>query len=465
MKLASLNPQRYLVVKIFAWFWLTLALTIFLLFIFSNVTDDWVEHEALKGPHLKNLQQLAKGIERASQKRPDKTVHQLISHPRLAQHKLLFVSSEQDAIGFFNRDRVPDIDVNQLAFSRALDAQRIITPKFFAKGPVRLSINTDTYLLYEIEPWHRPPFGFKIMMMPNWLKVLVILGGSIALSFVFARLLMRPIKSLQQGTTSLASGELSTRIEHNQKHPDELSSLAISFNAMAEQLEILMTSQKRLLADVSHELRSPLTRLQMATALAQMKANSEVADYLIRIENEANNLDAMIGDVLKLARLESHSQLFDPQTISLKSVLSALIDNASFEAEQLGIMVTANDFSDLTITADAALLASAVENLIRNALKHAKKKVEITLENDSNKLTILIKDDGMGVSAEQLTRLCEPFYRVSDSRERNTGGAGLGLAIAKHAIELHNGTLTLSSELHHGFSAQIELPITTNANN
>lgn len=464
MKLTSLNPQRYLVVKIFAWFWLTLALTIFLLFIFSNVTDDWVEHEALKGPHLKNLQQLAKGVERASQKRPDKTVHQLLSHPRLAQHKLLFVSSELDSIGFFNRDKIPDIDVNQLAFSRNLAPQRIITPKFFAKGPVKLALANETFLLYEIEPWHRPPFGFKIMMMPNWLKILLILGGSIALSFVFATLLMRPIKSLQQGTKALANGELSTRINHNDKHPDELSSLAISFNAMAEQLELLMTSQKRLLADVSHELRSPLTRLQMATALAQMKANPEIGDYLTRIENEANNLEAMIGDVLKLARLESHSQLFDPQPIALTSITKSLIDNATFEADQLGKKVMANDYADIIITADAVLLASAIENLIRNAVKHAISLVEITISHTSTCLTLLITDDGLGVSDEHLGRLCEPFYRASDSRERNTGGAGLGLAIAKHAIELHGGILTLSSELNNGFRAQINLPINNEHN-
>ncbi len=451
------DPRRYLFFKIFVWFWLTLIATLTLLIVLSNFSPNQVDAEPLKGHRLKNIQHLAKSLNKAIKKRPEKSLKQLLSHPRLAQHKLLYVRSN-DENGFFNRKKTPRIDTNLLSFSYQLKPQRIITKEFYAAGPVTLKYGDKQYQLYEIERLRHTPISFRLVLMPMWQKVLIGLVASLGLSLVFSRMLIKPINALKQGTTALANGKFKTRILNTSTRGDELSILAHDFNAMADKLESLMHSQKRLLADVSHELRSPLTRLQMAAALAQMNKDDTLDGHLMRIEQEANNLDAMIADVLKLSRLEIQNQYINKDHNNLKSIIDQVISNAQFEATQLGKSVTSIGDANITIEVDPALIASAIENILRNAIKYANQSVVVEVKINSE-ITIAITDDGNGVNEHHLAHLFEPFYRVSDSRTRNTGGSGLGLAIAKHAIEAHDGRVNAQLAKPSGLTMLISLPM------
>jgi two-component system sensor histidine kinase CpxA len=295
------------------------------------------------------------------------------------------------------------------------------------------------------------------MLMPSWLKIMIMLSASLLLSLLFSRNLIKPINKLKKASSLLASGQLDARVTIKNKNGDELTSLANDFNIMAQRLEALVTSQKRLMADVSHELRSPLTRLQMATGLAQLKQTPEQESYLLRIEKEANNLEKMIADVLKLARLEVNNQYTQMDKQSLQAIISQVIKDAEFESEQQNKTLVFSGQLSQSITCDAALIASAFDNILRNAIKYANTTIYCDVSQNQDRILITISDDGEGVNEQDLPHLLEPFYRVSQSRQRVSGGAGLGLAIAQQAIELHHGTITLSSPKGSGLIVTVAL--------
>ena len=227
---------------------------------------------------------------------------------------------------------------------------------------------------------------------------------------------------------------------------------------MADQLEQLLSAQKRLLADISHELRSPLTRLKMATGLAQMQASEASQSYLLRIEKEANQLDKMIADVLQVSRLEANSQPLSLQTQSLQVIVDHVINDAQFEAKQHNKALVVHGNVEVNIECDEMLIASALENILRNAIKYAQHTISISLKH-SDTIYIQICDDGPGVPKAQLDKLCEPFFRQSDARDRHSGGTGLGLAIAKNAVIAHGGNLVLSNKDAGGLCVEVSLPI------
>jgi two-component system sensor histidine kinase CpxA len=220
-----------------------------------------------------------------------------------------------------------------------------------------------------------------------------------------------------------------------------------------------MTSQKRLLADISHELRSPLTRLQMAAGLAQIHQNDQTGQYLVRIEKEAKTLDDMISDVLKLSRLEAQSQMLSKEYQPFSLVLNPVLSDATFEAKQNNKRLNIVGEQDAEFKYDGQIISSALDNVLRNAIKYANSLITVELKHNKNHLIITISDDGPGVPNNDLKQLFEPFFRVSHSRERNSGGTGLGLAITKHAILAHNGIIELKNQDNSGLSVIISLPI------
>lgn len=456
--LKLLDPRNSLFFKIFLWFWLTILVALILVFLFANFSDNYVESHPLTGPRLINLERLGKGLaDKARYKKPDKSLEELASHPRISRHRLLFLVNTTSGESFFNKDNIHHIDTSQLAFSHQMTPQAIVSADFRAAGPVKLTHQKHEYLLYEIEPWRNPPFGIRIMLMPHWLKLIIILAVSVLLSLIFSRMLINPINRLKHASSQLAKGNLSARIDVGSKRGDELVMLANDFNKMAHRLEVLVTSQKRLMADVSHELRSPLTRLQMATGLAQMKQTDEQKGYFERIEKEANNLENMISDVLKLSRLEARNHYSEKEILPIDSVLNPVLKDAIFEAEQQGKRIHVNGSCERLLNVDPALLSSAFENILRNAIKYAKQDIEVTLADTHNMIKVTITDDGEGVDEQELPLLLAPFYRVSHSRQRNNGGAGLGLAIAKQAINHHDGEITLANHPEKGLEVTIVL--------
>jgi len=292
----------------------------------------------------------------------------------------------------------------------------------------------------------------------------LILGLAIILmvSWLLTRMFTRPIRQLQQSAARLGSGHMSTRTpESLTARGDEIGELAQSFDTMATQLEGLMESHKQLLRDVSHELRSPLARLNVALELARNAAGDKADEELSRIGLEAERLNALIGEVLTLARFDQGAIAADMQPLSLSDLLREIIADASFEAEAANKQVQAGALETCQLQGDRLWLGSALDNVVRNAVRHTDKDtaVEIDMRCHRGQAEISVRDHGPGVPDEAMGSIFEPFFRAESSRSRDSGGYGLGLAIARQVVELHDGSITASRATGGGLLITISLPI------
>jgi len=229
---------------------------------------------------------------------------------------------------------------------------------------------------------------------------------------------------------------------------------------MAGRLENLVGSQRRLLRDVSHELRSPLARLTVALQLARDREGLRAAEALDRIERETGRLDDLIGQLLLLERLEARAPDTEAVDFDLTALLNEVVDDASFEASATERAVEVEAVSSCPMRGYPALIRSALDNVLRNAVRHTAEEtpVEVSIDCGEASAEVSIRDHGSGVPEEHLETLFEPFSRVADARERSTGGAGLGLAIARRAIEVHDGTVTARNHPDGGLEVVITLP-------
>jgi len=298
----------------------------------------------------------------------------------------------------------------------------------------------------------RGPFG-----IPHELVFMAVLGG-LVFSAVLAWYLVQPIRRLRRGFGALAQGRLDTRLQGEVgRRRDEIADLAHDFDRMAERLEQLVESRDRLLHDVSHELRSPLARMQIAVALARQ--NPQKLDAMLdRIEAETARQDEMVGELLTLARIESGALAFNTD-FDLVELLQAVIDDACFEAESAGVsVVAALPETGLQMTGRPELLRRAFENIIRNAIRFSPpgETVRIVLAQRSEQVRIEIQDAGPGVPEALLATMFEPFVRADSDQ----AGFGLGLTIAWRAIEAHGGAATARND--HGLRVEVVLPVGQN---
>ncbi len=302
------------------------------------------------------------------------------------------------------------------------------------------------------------------------LRSLLLLGGALAFCYGLTRHLTRPIRQLQQAALRLGSGDLSARAPLTvEKRHDEIGSLGHAFNAMATQLDHLLSNQRRLLRDISHELRSPLARLSVALEIARKQGSPEMARILDRIERESHRMDQMVEELLALSRMEAEVTETSKEEIPLRDLLKALGEDASFEAHHRNISVALRlPEEEVLLQGFPRLLGSAVENVLRNALRHSPEGAQVILElqrqerkqpGDTPTINIVISDEGPGVPEEELPRLFTPFYRVDSARTRESGGAGLGLAIAERAVHLHGGTIAAHNGKPSGLVVEIRLPL------
>jgi two-component system sensor histidine kinase CpxA len=311
---------------------------------------------------------------------------------------------------------------------------------------------------------HRPPRPIDLLEPEAlwWrLAVLAVIVG--ALSFWLARYLSAPVGALRKATRELSAGDLSARVgPPASRRRDEIGQLARDFDAMAERLETVLGSQRRLLRDVSHELRSPLARLRVALELARDRAGADAADPLDRIEHEASRVDELIGQILLLERLEVGESESEVAPLDLSAVLSEVVDDASFEASAAGREVTFEAGEMCRILGRPNLVRSALDNVIRNAIRHAPDgtTIDVALDVGSEQAVVTVRDHGPGVPGEHIDSLFEPFTRVAEARDRNTGGAGLGLAITRRAVEMHGGTVSAANHPDGGLVVTIRLPKT-----
>ena len=228
---------------------------------------------------------------------------------------------------------------------------------------------------------------------------------------------------------------------------------------MAERIESLITSQKRLTRDVSHELRSPLARLNVALELAKQKGSSDTQVLLNRIEREGKQLNDMISQILTLSKLESQSEMIEMRNVNLCKLVEKVVADANFEAAANGKKVELVQEAECEIYGNENLLRSAVENVLRNSLRYTKDVVNVSVEKNRTQVHVKIRDFGEGVPESELKNLFTPFYRVADARERKSGGVGLGLAIAEQAVGTHKGKISAKNASGGGLEVEIKLPL------
>jgi two-component system sensor histidine kinase CpxA len=236
--------------------------------------------------------------------------------------------------------------------------------------------------------------------------------------------------------------------------------LVKDFDHMAERLEILIGAQQRLISDVSHELRSPLTRLKLALDLG--RGNSLGGDSTLdRIEREAERLSNLVGMLLTLSRLESGDSVPDTSVVQLPDLLAEIAADVEIEAQSRKCSIELDRLPECWTEGNPELLRSAFENVVRNAIRYTEPgtAVRISATCDASEVRVVVRDHGPGVPDGELEKVFKPFYRVDTSRERRTGGVGLGLAIAERAIKLHNGKIGAENLKDGGFSVEITLPL------
>ncbi len=330
-----------------------------------------------------------------------------------------------------NRALVSDQVEIENSSDTALSSKRIVMP------------SGERFVL--IVRWERPrmtPFFGDSPL--RYLRYAGLLFTALLLCWVLAKYLSSPIGKLRRATQKLADGDLSARVaEKVGRRRDELASLAKDFDLMAERIESLITSQQRLSRDVSHELRSPLARMNVALEIAKQKMNGEAAPQLARIEAESQRLNDMISRLLTLSKLETGSKDFERRELNLRSLVEQVAADADFEASAKGKSVNVVTAAECRISGSETLIRSAVDNVLRNAVRYTAEgtSVEVSLSNGDGKAKLTVVDHGGGVPDAELENLFRPFYRVGEARDRGSGGTGLGLAIAEQAILAHNGTI------------------------
>jgi two-component system, OmpR family, sensor histidine kinase CpxA len=299
----------------------------------------------------------------------------------------------------------------------------------------------------------------RVIALPVAVAALV----SALICLMLGRYLTFPLQRLQRATQHIAAGDLTQRVAPSMgSRRDEIADLAGAFDKMAERLEKVFGAQRQLLSDASHELRSPLARLQVALGLARQRSNGQADKELDRIELEIERLNELIGQLLELSRLEAGVDAAHSEQIDIREMLEGLIEDAQFEADSKGCQVRLQQAFPAMVEANAMLLHSAIENVVRNAIKYTKQgtAVEISMLEDArdpNRIIIQVRDHGPGVPEAMLPHIFEPFVRVEEARDRLSGGHGLGLAIADRAVRLYGGEIVAKNEPDGGLSILIRL--------
>jgi two-component system, OmpR family, sensor histidine kinase CpxA len=293
-----------------------------------------------------------------------------------------------------------------------------------------------------------------------------ILIGSLFTSLLcafLAQYITRPILRLRDAAHAIARGNLEARAGLvDSKRRDEIAELVKDFDSMASEIRDLVESNRRMLTGVSHDLRSPISRIRVALSLASSASEPEREELLGRIEIELLRLNSMIEQILTVARLESGQLRRVSEPLSLNQVIGEAVEDARFEASQSNVEIVYDDrWPEVNMTGEENMLRSAVENVLRNAVFYcgADGRVEISVSVQNGVAQIAVRDNGPGVPDSALPNLFRPFYRVDDARDSTTGGSGLGLSIVSCAVKVHKGSVSARNLHPHGLEIVIELPI------
>ena len=336
--------------------------------------------------------------------------------------------------------------------------------KLQLSGPFQVYLgDTASYALYFISYVNPQREIFNYVFDRPTILILIILLITSPLLWWFTRMLIRPISHLQEAANSVALGNFKIDKSLIANGPLEIRQVGQSFNRMASSIDRLISNQQTLLSSISHELKTPLTRLQLATALVRHECGE--TESVKRIEREIGRMDKMISELLLLSRHQMNSQV-ERDIFYANTLWTDIINDAKFEAEQRGITFLTNirlPKNELQLNGNSRLLESAVENIVTNALKYTKDKIEVHIfiqeEEEEEFLRIRIDDNGSGVHPDEFKKIFKPFYRVDETRTRTTGGTGLGLAIVSNVIQEHQGKVWAEKSPLGGLTVTIRLPL------
>jgi signal transduction histidine kinase len=284
----------------------------------------------------------------------------------------------------------------------------------------------------------------------------LVAGATGLLCWVASAGVVSPIRRIAASIALFGQGNLSVRV-HTRRH-DEVGQLGRSFNQMAERLERLIVSERRLLGDISHELRSPLARLKFAVKLARTSADSRAA--LDRIERDVDRITSLVADIVEITFIEGDPAVQGTAVMRAGEIIDDVIRDCAVEAEIRGCRIAVHGRLAGEVLGNRELLRRAVENVVRNGIRYSPEQatIDVSIVEDSCAARIAVRDYGPGVPEDALTRIFDPFFRVEEARDATGGGSGLGLSIAKRAAQVHHGTIT-AQNASPGLRVEITIPL------
>jgi two-component system sensor histidine kinase CpxA len=458
-------PQS-LFLKIFLWFGLVVVTVIVGTFIVGELLRPDPTQPPMRRPLDQTLNEYAK-----------QAVHAYEAGGQTALlTQLDRFERETNIRGFLFNNQLQELSGRRMAPNAPIIARRVIEsrrPQVMEEGPPplmgRLAVS-DSGVEYVFV--NEPPHRSQPLFHPFMHVLAIILTGGL-FCYWLARYLTSPVAKLRAATREFANGNLSARVAPSLGgRRDELASLAADFDEMAEKIQLLVDSQRRLLGDISHELRSPLARLNVALELARQRSGSEALSALERIQREAELLNEMIGQLLALTRLESGAEGMKKTSVDIDSLVREIARDADYEARARNRSVTIVNTEKVIIDGVPNLIRRAIENVIRNAVHYTAEStaVEINMSEEADpdgtgggksnreRVVVTVRDHGPGVPDTALHKIFRPFYRADEARDREAGGVGLGLAIAERAIRLHGGSVAAENAADGGLIVRITLP-------
>jgi len=443
--------------KILFWFWLSFVLVFVINLIILQVSSTHVSLQELP-PHL--IKQVATSKERIEKYFEKGKNLKRIEHPRYFNIYLLS-SDGTDRFGKVMPKLVLTLDQYRKETQQLVS---VVNKARILFGGMTIEVDGQVYRIYISRAFRYFSETYLYSFFQEFVYSILVSMFLISfpLSFLLAWFVVRPIKSLKQATKDI-SKDITNRkhLKSLLDREDEFADLATDFETMRLQLEQQLSSRIRLISDVSHELRSPLVRMQMAIGIANNKLNKDKQNSeLERIKLEADRMNLMLTELLDFTKIDNIQYQQNNEKVSINHILNILINDAKFEAEQVGINIEADIKGDFYIIGNQMGLSSCFENIVRNSIRYAKKNVLVSCHqvNRSDAILITIRDDGDGVPKEDIEHIFGAFYRPELDRSRKSGGVGLGLSIAQKVVSVHSGKIWAENISPRGFAIQIELP-------
>ncbi|WP_303817755.1 envelope stress sensor histidine kinase CpxA [Actinobacillus minor] len=459
-----ISVRNYLVFKLFMYFSCTFLSILFITFAFSQLDERRLV--PIKEQDVSFLKKESEKVKKRFDL--DDAFERDISIETPNGLELILVDKETDIVSGMNQSNVKPL----LAFiyqtegedhpmARSIDNYRINGP--FPLETVKRKYNA--YYLFKVktqETWLNNIFDNPLMMTA------ALLAFTLPVIFILSWRITRPLRALRLTANAVARGSLQINPKIERQGVKEFRDVGRSMNYMIASLEELSQHQQRLLSDISHELKTPLARLQLATAILKKKIGE--SNETQRIENEIQKMNVMVLDLLAISR-QQVNQHVTRVIFMVDDIWRDVLEDAKFETGHNNIaLVIKNElpsYKNFYINGNVALLASAMENIIRNAQKYAHSQINVVIslenenenENENERLVISVDDDGPGVPESELEQIFRPFYRIDEARARHTGGTGLGLAIVANAAKQHRGTVKAMKSPMGGLRVELSIPL------